>query len=159
MSKHAVRGGDITGLLARFAQHQNKAQARTGRHFALVCIQEAGLDGFWIHRMLEAEGIDSHVVDAASIATSRGRRRAKTDKIDGEALVRALLSYKRGEPRVCAVVRYRASRRRIIVASAVAKFWLVSGPAMSTVSRACYLPRESPATSRCGMTVDIGVRN
>ncbi|ESZ02208.1 transposase [Mesorhizobium sp. L2C089B000] len=45
------------------------------------------------------------VVDAASIATSRRRRRAKTDKIDGEALVRALLAFKRGEPRVCAMVR------------------------------------------------------
>jgi transposase len=105
MSKHAVRGGDITGLLARFAQLQDKAQARAGQHFALVVIQEAGLDGFWIHRILEAEGIESHVVDAASIATSRRRRRAKTDKIDGEALVRALLAYKRGEPRVCAMVR------------------------------------------------------
>jgi transposase len=68
-------------------------------------IQEAGLDGFWIHRMLQAEGIESHVVDPASIVTSRRRRRAKTDKIDGEALVRALLAYKRGEPRVCAIVR------------------------------------------------------
>lgn len=105
MSKHALRGGDITGLLARFARLQDKAQARACRHFALVVIQEAGLDGFWIHRILEAEGIESHVVDAASIATSRRRRRAKTDKLDGEALVRALLAYKRGEPRVCAMVR------------------------------------------------------
>ena len=47
----------------------------------------------------------SYVVDPASIATSRRRRRAKTDRIDGEALVRALLAYKRGEPRVCAMVR------------------------------------------------------
>jgi transposase len=56
-------------------------------------VQEAGLDGFWFHRALEIEGIESHVVDPASIATSRRRRRAKTDKIDGEALVRALLAY------------------------------------------------------------------
>jgi transposase len=62
------------------------------------------LDGFWIHRVLESEGIESHVVDPASIATSR-RRRPKTDKIDGEALVRALLPSKRGEPRVCAMVK------------------------------------------------------
>jgi transposase len=55
--------------------------------------------------VLEAEGIESYVVDPASIATSRRRRRAKTDKIDGEALVRALLAYKRGEPRVCAMLR------------------------------------------------------
>jgi transposase len=41
------------------------------------------------------------VVDPASITTSRRKKRAKTDRIDGEALVRALLAYKRGEPRVC----------------------------------------------------------
>lgn len=49
--------------------------------------------------------IESHVVDAASIAISRRRRRAKTDKIDGEALIRALLAYKLVEPRVCAMLR------------------------------------------------------
>jgi transposase len=92
-------------FLARFAQFQDKAHARTGRHFAFVVIQEADLDGFWIHRVPETEGIESHVVDAASIATSRRRRRAKTDKIDGEAPVHALLAYKRGESRVCAMVR------------------------------------------------------
>ena len=36
---------------------------------------------------------------------SRRRRRAKTDKIDGEGLLRALLAFKRGEPRVCSMVR------------------------------------------------------
>ena len=55
--------------------------------------------------MLQKERIESHVVDPASIAVSRRSRRAKTDKIDGEALVRTLLSYKRGEPRICAMVK------------------------------------------------------
>ena len=105
MSKHAVRAGDVAGLLQRFVQLRAKAKRRAGRDFDIIVIQEAGLDGFWIHRVLEQEGIESHVVDPASIATSRRRRRAKTDKIDGEALVRALLAYKRGEPRVCAMVR------------------------------------------------------
>lgn len=117
MSKHSVVAGDVAGLLARFAELKRKAQARTGQCFPIIVIQEAGLDGFWIHRVLEAEGIESHVVDPASIATSRRRRRAKTDKIDGEALVRALLAYKRGEPRVCAMLRVPApeeeDRRRI----------------------------------------------
>ena len=117
MSKHSVRGGDIAGLLTRFAQLQEKARARTGQMFPIIVIQEAGLDGFWIHRVLESEGIESHVVDPASIAVSRRRRRAKTDKIDGEALVRTLLAYKRGEPRVCAMVRAptpdEEDRRRI----------------------------------------------
>ena len=105
MSKHSLRGGDVAGLLERFAQIQEKARARTGQRFPIIVVQEAGLDGFWIHRALQAEGIESHVVDPASIATSRRRRRAKTDRIDGEALVRALLAYKRGEPRVCSMVK------------------------------------------------------
>ena len=105
MSKHSVASADVAGLLARFAQLREKARLRLGRDFRIICIQEAGLDGFWIHRMLEGEEIESWVVDPASIAVSRRKRRAKTDKIDGEALVRTLLAYKRGEPRVCAMVR------------------------------------------------------
>src|SRR3982751_3006383 len=117
MSKHAVRSGDIAALLARLSQLQEKARARTGHVFPIIVIQEAGLDGFWIHRVLQKEGIESYVVDPASIATSRRRRRAKTDRIDGEALVRALLADKRGEPRVCAMVKaptpQEEDRRRI----------------------------------------------
>ena len=129
MSKHSVPAGDVAALLARFAELKQKALARTGKSFPIVSIQEAGLDGFWLHRVLESEGIESHVVDPASIATSRRRRRAKTDRIDGEALLRALLAYKRGEPRVCVMVkaptpeeedRRRLSReRKVLVAERV----------------------------------------
>jgi len=104
MSKHSVPAGDVAGMFGRFAQLKEKAHARTGRDYPILVIQEAGLDGFWIHRVLQREGIESHVVDAASILVSRRRRRAKTDKIDGETLVRTLLAYKRGEPRVCSMV-------------------------------------------------------
>lgn len=118
MSKAVVSGGDVPALLARFADLRRKAEARTGQSFRIVSIQEAGLDGFWIHRILEREGLESYVVDPASIATSRRRRRAKTDKIDGEVLVRALLAYKRGEPRVCAMLRVPTpedeDRRRLV---------------------------------------------
>ena len=117
MSKHQVQGGDIAALLERFNQLQGKAQLRTGRSFPLIVIQEAGLDGFWIDRALRNEGIESHVVDPASIAVSRRHRRAKTDRIDGETLVRTLLAYKRGEPRVCSMVKapspQEEDRRRI----------------------------------------------
>jgi transposase len=105
MSKHSMTAGDVAGLFALFAKLRERSQARTECHHPIVTIQEAGLDGFWIHRVLEKEGIESHVVDPASIATSRRRRRAKTDRIDGEALLRTLMAYKRGEPRVCAMVR------------------------------------------------------
>ena len=105
MSKHSVRGGDAAGLLDLLSRLQARAQARTGKIFPVIVIQEAGLDGFWVHRVLEKEGIESHVVDAASVLTSRRRRRAKTDRIDGETLLRTLLAHKRGEPRVCSMVR------------------------------------------------------
>jgi hypothetical protein len=78
MSKHVVHGGDIAGLLQRFAQFREKALARTGRNFPIIVIHEAGLDGFWIDRVLKNEGIESHVVDPASVATSRRRRPAAT---------------------------------------------------------------------------------
>src|ERR1700752_3855108 len=104
MSKHNVAAGDIAGLLQLFAELKRRAQARTGQDYPIITIQEAGLDGFWLHRVLPQEGIETHVCDPASIATPRGRRRAKTDRLDGETLLRALLAYKRGEPRVCAMV-------------------------------------------------------
>jgi len=69
MSKYLVRGGDVAGLLERFAQLREKTRAKTGKVFPFVVIQEAGLDGFWIDRALQNEGIESHVVDPASIAT------------------------------------------------------------------------------------------
>ena len=118
LSRHSVPGGDIAGLLSRLGQLKQKARDRTGRDYPFVTIQEAGLDGFWVHRVLEAEGHESHVVDAASIATSRRRRRVKTDRLDGETLIRALLAFKRGEPRVCSMLRIptpdEEDRRRIV---------------------------------------------
>lgn len=117
MSRHSVEAGDIAALLERFTILRSRARLRTQRDYSIVTIQEAGLDGFWIHRALVTQGVESHVVDAASIATSRRKRRVKTDRVDGESLVRTLLAYKRGEPRVCAMVRVPSpedeDRRRI----------------------------------------------
>ncbi|TYO62068.1 IS110 family transposase [Bradyrhizobium hipponense] len=100
-----------------FAELKRKAQAWTGESYPIITIQEPGLDGFWLHRALQQEGIESHVVDPASIATSRRRRRTKTDRLDGETLLRTLLAYKRGEPRVCAMAVARSpeeeDRRRL----------------------------------------------
>jgi transposase len=104
MSKHSVTAGNVAELLALFAELRRKAEVRTGQSYPIITIQEAGLDGFWLHRVLQQNGIESHVVDPASIAMPRRRRRAKTDRLDGETLLRACLAYKRGEPRVCAMV-------------------------------------------------------
>ena len=121
MSKHPVDAGDGAALLDRLARLRMEAEQRLGAPARVVVIQEAGLDGFWIHRLLEAGGIESHVVEPASIAVPRRHRRAKTDVIDGEMLVRTLAAFKRGEPRVCSMVvapspgeedRRRVSRER-----------------------------------------------
>src|SRR5258708_24087959 len=104
MSRHSVEADDVAELMKLFADLGRRAELGTGRSYRIITIQEAGRAGFWLHRVLQREGIESHVVDPASIATPRGRRRAKTDRLDGETLLRALLAYKRGEPRVCAMV-------------------------------------------------------
>ena len=132
MSRHSVIGGDIAGLFACFADLRRKTQARTDKLYPLVVIQEAGLDGFWLRRVIDREDwIESYVVDAASIAVSRRRRRAKTDRIDGETLIRALMAYKRGEPRVCSMVRVPSLRRKIAVGFAAnARRWSPNGSSM-----------------------------
>ena len=104
-SKHVVEGGDGAGLLDLLSRSRAKAEQRYGAPIETVVIQEAGLDGFWIHRLLLANGVESHVVDAASIAVARRHRRAKTDSIDGETLLRTLMAWARGERRVCSMVR------------------------------------------------------
>lgn len=105
ISKHTVQAGDGGALLALLAKLRGRAEERLADKLGVVCIQEAGLDGFWIHRLLTSQGIESHVVDAASIAAPRRGRRVKTDKIDVESLLRTLSAWRRGEPRVCAMVR------------------------------------------------------
>ena len=121
MSKYGVSGGDGSKLLKLLARLKAKAEQRAGIPIKIVVIQEAGLDGFWLHRLLESHRIESHVVEPASIAVPRRHRRAKTDVIDGERLVRTLTAFKRGEPRVCSMVvapspeeedRRRVSRER-----------------------------------------------
>ena len=104
MSKHLVAGGDGAGLLDLLIRLRDKAEQRAGTPVRIVVIQEAGLDGFWIHRLLATDGIESHVVESASIAVPRRHRRAKTDAIDGAMLLRTLMAFKRGEPRVCSMV-------------------------------------------------------
>ena len=105
LSRHQVPGGDGQALLELLWRLQAAAARRTGAPVMIIVIQEAGLDGFWIHRLLVQNGITSHVVDPASIAVNRRHRRAKTDKIDGVKLLRTLMAWMRGERQVCTMVQ------------------------------------------------------
>jgi transposase len=58
---------------------------------------EAGRDGFWVHRWLTQLEVVNVVVDSASIEVTRRRRRAKTDRLDADALLRRLIRYWLGE--------------------------------------------------------------
>ena len=104
-SKHGVAACDGPGLLALLNRLRQRAEARRHRPVTVAVMQEAGRDGFWVHRLLEAYGVQSFVVDPSSIAVNRRSRRAKMDRIDAEAMLRTLMAWARGERQVCAMVR------------------------------------------------------
>lgn len=103
LSRYTIAGGDLPALAARLATARTKA-ARGGKPVRIVSCYEAGLDGHWLHRWLTEQGVISHEVDPSSIEVNRRARRAKTDRIDLEKLMRVFLAYLRGEPRVCSMV-------------------------------------------------------
>ena len=105
VSRKSLAAGDVAGLLALLEQLKDRVLKRTGRDYRIVSIQEAGLDGFWLHRVLESHGVESWVVDPASIAVNQRQRRAKTDNIDGEKLLDALMGFLRGDREPCKMVR------------------------------------------------------
>ena len=86
--------------------HRWRAEAgQAGRVIKRVAIAyEAGRDGFWLARWLRARNIEAYVIHPASIAVSREHRRAKTDRLDTELLMRAFLGWLRGERRHCSIV-------------------------------------------------------
>jgi len=121
ISRHKLDGGDHAGLLALIEKVRARAALKLGSKPSVVSCYEAGYDGFWLHRLLTAAGVTNLVFDPASIAVEQRGRRAKTDRIDGELLLRTLMAYLRGEPRVVRIVRVpsveaedarRASRER-----------------------------------------------
>jgi transposase len=59
----------------------------------VVSCYEAGREGFWLHRFLEAHGITNHVVDSSAIEVSRRQRRAKSDGLDVRKLLSMLIPY------------------------------------------------------------------
>ena len=102
-SHYSVIAGDTATLLECIA----KAKARCGLapEARVRSCYEAGRDGFWLHRWLIEQGVDSIVVDSSSIEVNRRARRAKTDRLDGDKLLAMLLRYAAGERRVWSVVR------------------------------------------------------
>lgn len=75
-----IKARNLEGLRRELEQ----ARVRFGlsKETAVLSCNEAGRDGFWLHRYLEVQGINNLVVDSASIEVNRRYRRVKTDGLD-----------------------------------------------------------------------------
>ena len=104
LSRYAIAGGDLAALAARLADLRVKA-GRSGKPVRILACYEAGYDGHWLHRWLTGQGVVCCEIDPASIEVNRRARRAKTDRIDLERMMRSFLAQLRGEPRACSIVQ------------------------------------------------------
>ena len=105
ISRRILSGGDWKGLLELIEEVRARVSREMGRTVEVMSCYEAGYDGFWLHRQLEAHGVRNYVIDPASLQVDRRVRRVKTDRIDTERLLRSLMAYLRGEPKVWSLVR------------------------------------------------------
>jgi transposase len=94
---------EARGEALLLAIEQLKRRAATGIHHVIVTY-EAGYTGFWLARLLRRHAIEVYVIQPVSVPVDRRRRRAKTDAIDADLLLRTCLAFLRGEPRVCSMV-------------------------------------------------------
>ena len=105
ISRYTLKPCDGKGLLDLCEWIRTRVARETTKRVEIVSCYEAGYDGFWLHRLLEARGVRNYVTDPASLQVDRRARRAKTDRVDVERLLRSLMAYLRGEPKVWSVVR------------------------------------------------------
>jgi transposase len=105
ISRHTLKPCDGKELLDLCERIRTRVARETKKRVEIVSCYEAGYDGFWLHRLLETHGIRNYVIDPASLQVDRRARRAKTDRVDVERLLRSLMAYLRGEPKVWSVVR------------------------------------------------------
>lgn len=101
---HRVEGGDTTALLALISDLRSRAETKLRQAVDVVCCFEAGRDGFWLHRLLTAHGAIAYVLEPTSILVNRRARRAKTDRLDAEGMLRVLAAWLGGDRQVCSIV-------------------------------------------------------
>jgi len=101
--KKTIRGSDTEALKNEIMLA--KRRFRLPEDARVVSCYEAGPEGFWLHRWLLSIGVHSVVVDSASIQVNRRKRRAKSDGLDVEDLLKLLCRHTMGEKKVWSVVR------------------------------------------------------
>lgn len=105
ISRYTLKASDWKELLKLIGRIRTRVAGELKKRVDVISCYEAGYDGFWLHRLLEAHRIRNCVIDPASVQVDRRARRAKTDRVDVERLLRSLMAYLRGEPKVWSVVR------------------------------------------------------
>jgi transposase len=148
-SRHKCRGSDVHALLRVIDRLRQREARATRRPVRVICVHEAGYEGFWLRRQLVAGGIESQVIDATSLQVDRRARRAKTDAIDVGGLLRALIADASGERGRCLMAhvpslaeedakRTHRERKRLVK----------ERTSTSTGSRRCSPCTGSPTMSR-----------
>jgi len=95
---------DKLALQAAIEGYRARAVATGHAVDRVIATYEAGWSGFWLARWLTTKGVEVHVIQPSSVPVDRRVRRAKSDGIDAELLLRTPLAWLRGEPRVCSMV-------------------------------------------------------
>lgn len=104
-SHHKIAAGDAKRVLHLMAQARCASARRLGHdHVRVASCYEAGYEGFWLHRVLVAAGVESFVVDPSSLRVDRRAKRRKTDRIDVETILRALIAWRHGARDECSMV-------------------------------------------------------
>ena len=102
---HRIEAGDTAALLAAITALRARVAGKSGTAVDVACCFESGRDGFWLHRLLTANGVASHVLEPTSILVNRRARRAETDRLDAQGLLRVLTAHCRGDRQACSMVR------------------------------------------------------
>ena len=99
-----LESGDTPGLLKILTDLRAQVLTKLSMPADLACCFEAGRDGFWLHRWLTANGVAAYVLEPTSILVNRRARRAKTDRLDAEGMLRVLANWLDGDRQVCSMV-------------------------------------------------------
>jgi transposase len=100
-----LEGGDTAALLTLIDDLRSRVSIKLGGPINVACCFEAGRDGFWLYRVLTAHGIAAYVLEPTSILVNRRARRAKTDRLDAEGMLRVLAAWLNGDRQICSMVR------------------------------------------------------
>lgn len=102
---HVLPGFDTAGLLNLLSASALETVDPSEQPADVVVCYESGYDGFWLQRLLTAEGHRAIVFDPVSFPVNRRAKQAKTDKIDAKQMVRFLKTWVESDPTICTAIR------------------------------------------------------